>query len=50
MNLGYHLAQRSNQVLLVDMDLQASLTTFMGIDPAELSKTANEAAVGFYYY
>ena len=34
-NLGYHLAQK-HQVLLVDMDPQASLTTFMGIEPKEL--------------
>lgn len=46
MNLGYHLAQRSHRVLLVDMDPQASLTTFMGIDPVELTKTVYEAVVG----
>ena len=40
MNLGYHLAQRKkNRVLLVDMDPQASLTTFMGLDPDSLNKT-----------
>lgn len=46
MNLGYLLAQRSHPVLLVDMDPQASLTTFMGIDPVELGKTVYEALVG----
>ncbi len=46
MNLGYHLSQRSNRVLLVDMDPQASLTTFMGLDPVELTKTVYEAVVG----
>lgn len=46
MNLGYHLAQRSNRVLLVDMDPQATLTTFMGLDPVELTKTVYEAVVG----
>jgi chromosome partitioning protein len=46
MNLGYQLSVRSNRVLLVDMDPQASLTTFMGIDPVELSKTVYEAIVG----
>ena len=46
MNLCYQLSVRSNRVLLVDMDPQASLTTFMGIDPVELSKTVYEAIVG----
>lgn len=36
-NLGYHLAQKTkNRVLLVDIDPQASLTTFMGLEPDEL--------------
>jgi chromosome partitioning protein len=34
-NIGYHLAQK-HRVLLIDMDPQASLTTFMGIEPKEL--------------
>ncbi len=38
MNLGYHLAQSQQSVLLVDMDPQASLTTFMGLEPSELGK------------
>lgn len=46
MNLGYALSQRGQKVLLVDMDPQASLTTFMGIDPVELSKTIYESVVG----
>jgi chromosome partitioning protein len=47
MNLGYHLAQRHpRRVLLVDLDPQATLTTFMGLDPVELSKTVYEAVVG----
>ncbi len=46
MNLGYHLAQRQQKVLLVDMDPQASLTTFMGLEPSELDKTVYEAVVG----
>ncbi|WP_071192074.1 ParA family protein [Trichormus sp. NMC-1] len=47
MNLGYHLAQRHpNRVLLIDMDPQASLTTFMGLEPENLTKTVYEAAVG----
>lgn len=40
MNLGYHLATDiGKRVLLVDMDPQASLTTFMGLGPFELEKT-----------
>lgn len=39
MNLGYHLAQRKRRVLLVDMDPQASLSVFMGLEPAELERT-----------
>jgi chromosome partitioning protein len=39
MNLGYHLGQRNHRVLLVDMDPQASLTTFMGLEPYEMEIT-----------
>lgn len=39
MNVGYQLAQRSRSVLLIDMDPQASLTVFMGLEPAELEDT-----------
>lgn len=39
MNLGFQLALRGHQVLLVDMDPQASLTIFMGLDVTELDKT-----------
>ncbi len=46
MNLGYHLGQRKYRVLLVDLDPQASLTTFMGIDPEELEQTIYESVVG----
>lgn len=46
MNLGYQLAKRNRRVLLVDMDPQASLTTFMGIDTVEEVKTVYEAVVG----
>lgn len=38
-NLGYHLSKRSHRVLLVDIDPQASLTCFMGLDPTELEAT-----------
>jgi len=43
MNLGYHLAKRSQKVLLVDMNPQASLTAFMGLDPSELQETVYES-------
>lgn len=43
MNLGYHLAQQQQRVLLVDMDPQASLTAFMGLESSELEKTVYEA-------
>lgn len=46
MNLGYQLAKRRQRVLLVDMDPQASLTTFMGLAPEDLGKTVYEAVVG----
>lgn len=46
MNIGYALSQRGNKVLLVDMDPQASLTTFLGIDPVELPKSIYESVVG----
>ncbi|MBD1866742.1 ParA family protein [Cyanobacteria bacterium FACHB-471] len=43
MNLGYHLALRGHRVLLVDVDPQASLTTFMGLEPHELEETITNA-------
>lgn len=36
MNLGYQLAQHGHRVLLVDLDPQASLTTFMGLESYDL--------------
>ena len=43
-NLGYHLAQKKkNRVLLVDMDPQASLTTFMGLEPDTLEEPIHQA-------
>jgi chromosome partitioning protein len=44
-NLGYHLARREYRVLLIDMDPQASLTIFMGLDIDELESTLYEALV-----
>jgi chromosome partitioning protein len=43
MNLGYSLTQLGMRVLLIDLDPQASLTTFMGLEPTELSKTLYDA-------
>lgn len=45
MNLGYALAARGLRVLLVDMDPQASLTLFMGLDPVDLERTVYDALV-----
>jgi chromosome partitioning protein len=39
MNLGYQTAVRGRRVLLVDMDPQASLTAFMGLEPYDLEAT-----------
>ncbi|MRW41178.1 ParA family protein, partial [Staphylococcus aureus] len=44
-NLGYHLAQRNHRVLLVDIDPQATRTTFIGLVPSELEKTIYNALV-----
>jgi chromosome partitioning protein len=44
-NLGYHLASLKHRVLLVDIDPQATLTTFMGIDPENLEKTPFDALI-----
>ncbi len=46
MNLGYALTRRKHKVLLVDLDPQASLTTFMGLEPSELETTIYEAILG----
>jgi chromosome partitioning protein len=45
MNLGYHLGQCGLRTLLIDMDPQASLTTFMGLDPVELDATIYESLI-----
>jgi len=39
MNLGYHLALHNHKVLLIDLDPQGSLTTFMGLDSTEMDNT-----------
>ncbi|MGB5711223.1 MAG: AAA family ATPase [Waterburya sp.] len=45
MNLGYHLAEKEQKVLLIDIDPQGSLTTFMGLEPNELDKTIYNAII-----
>jgi chromosome partitioning protein len=49
MNLGYSLAtlkpKKTNQVLLVDLDPQASLTVFMGADPDTIAASIYDAIV-----
>lgn len=42
-NLGYQLAQLGLKVLLVDLDPQATLTSFLGLVPSELSSTIYDA-------
>lgn len=38
MNLGYQLHLKKQKMLLIDMDPQGSLTTFMGLEPHELEQ------------
>jgi len=45
LNLGYQLSLRRHKVLLIDIDPQASLTLFMGVDPHSLEKTVFDAIV-----
>lgn len=45
MNLGYHLHQLKQKVLLVDMDPQGSLTLFMGLEPSELEQTIYDSII-----
>ena len=44
-NLGYQLKLLKNKVLLIDLDPQSSLTTFMGIDTESLTKTPFDAII-----
>lgn len=39
MNLAHHLQAAGKRVLMVDMDPQASLTTFLGLNPFEMEST-----------
>jgi chromosome partitioning protein len=42
-DIGYELASRGKRVLLVDLDPQASLTIFLGLDPWEQKSTIYDA-------
>lgn len=42
-NLGYHLTRLQRRVLLIDLDPQASLTLFCGLEPDELTQTIYES-------
>ena len=44
-NIGYHITQNQQKVLLIDLDPQASLTSFMGLEPAEQKTTIYEPLV-----
>jgi len=44
-NLGYHLSLLKYRVLLIDLDPQSSLTTFMGVEPETLEKTPFDALI-----
>lgn len=44
-NLGYHLSLLKYRVLLIDLDPQCSLTTFMGVEPETLDKTPFDALI-----
>jgi chromosome partitioning protein len=43
MNLGYHLRNLNKSVVLVDIDPQASLTLFCGLQPFDLKQTIYES-------
>lgn len=44
-NIGYHISQNQQKVLLIDLDPQASLTSFMGLEPSEQKTTIYEPLV-----
>jgi chromosome partitioning protein len=44
-NLGYQLKDKGFKVLLIDIDPQASLTCFMGIEPYDLETTIYDALI-----
>lgn len=44
-NIGYQLAVKDKRVVLVDMDPQASLTKFMGVDPDTIKKPISDSII-----
>ncbi|GFE72204.1 ParA family protein [Chroococcus sp. FPU101] len=44
-NLSYHLAVKEQKVLAIDLDPQASLTSFMGLTPQDLTETVYRSLV-----
>lgn len=44
-DVGYELAQRGSRVLLIDLDPQANLTSWLGIRNVELERTVFQVAV-----
>ena len=44
-NLGYQLKEKNYKVLLIDLDPQASLTCFMGIEPYDLETTIYDSLI-----
>lgn len=49
MNLGYQLSLKAYKVLLIDMDPQASLTTFMGLESHELEEIVGNSILEVDY-
>lgn len=45
MNLAHHFQAAGKRVLMVDMDPQASLTTFLGLNPFEMESTIYQGLV-----
>lgn len=44
LNAGYELAQNGTRVLLIDLDPQANLTTWLGVEDVDLSSTVHQVA------
>ncbi|MFC6593004.1 ParA family protein [Deinococcus lacus] len=45
LNVGYRLGELGYRVLLIDLDPQANLTTWLGVEDAELSETVSDLAL-----
>ncbi|WP_233554387.1 ParA family protein [Deinococcus cavernae] len=44
LNAGYELARSGARVLLIDLDPQANLTTWLGVDDVDLASTVHPVA------